>query len=227
MERRPVSLPKLARDLKIGECTVYRWLEKNILPAIENTNLVAGDFAAKLVRNWKRSCTQVEAGEHLGCSATTIGVMLANKELQGIEVPKGGKLRILLSSVEKARLIPRIIQPQDIKYPGRRGFARLTPKKAREVSHKWDSEAARKASRKRWGEGEVRLYKPKTTGAKELVQSRRLVTCEAAGRLLNKSPQQMERLFHQGNIRGLQVENEILLYLHSVEVYKSRMQIAS
>jgi excisionase family DNA binding protein len=69
---------------------------------------------------------------------------------------------VLLSSLEEAKRLPRVIAPDDIVFPERRGFARLSPEKCQEIARAGSQAArrvtwqtfnqttARAAARKRW-----------------------------------------------------------------------------
>ena len=121
-QRKAVTISRFAANLGAGEATAYRWARRGLLRVEKGK--IAGDAAQQCRRDWKRSCTQVKAAALLHVSPTTVGIMLSEGELNGLRM--FGKVRVLLSSVEDAKRRPRAIAPDDIVFPTRRGFARLS-----------------------------------------------------------------------------------------------------
>jgi predicted DNA-binding transcriptional regulator AlpA len=146
----PVALTVLAEYLGIGQGTAYRWAKKNIIPTYQGMCLmVEGKLAWQIMRDWNRSCTQMEAARFLGVSPSNIWDMVEAGILQTIKPFPKGKKRVLVDSLINALFLARRVKPEDVLYPDRTGFARLTPQKAAQISHRWDSREACAAQKKR------------------------------------------------------------------------------
>ncbi len=132
--RLPVSIPAMAQRLGVGESTVYKWVRRKLVPTTQGFFglQVPGVDAERIIDNWNKSCTQAEAADFLGVGNTTVNVMIAEGKLKSIELL--GKTRVLINSLIKALASRRLVRPEDVLYPNRRGFARLTPQKASELS---------------------------------------------------------------------------------------------
>jgi hypothetical protein len=180
-----VSIPDLATKLGIGECTAYRWAAKDLLERVDGSRLISGEFAAQLVKDWKRSCTQVEAGIRLSRSTSKVNEMLHTGELRGVEVPLGGKLRVLLSSIREAKNKPRAIKESDVVHPERRGFARLSREQALQFARRGRKSAL------------IRLVSERSKFG-----TKRLLTIEEAVILVDQPETRVRELVRLGKMGG-------------------------
>lgn len=134
--RRPaVTIPQLARILnrvnRVNLDTVYRWVEKGLLPLAISTRgkrIINRDIALNLFRDWKHTCRYTIAAKLLGAPEGSIRYFVRKKILISIKFLNSE--RIAISSINSAKnLIGK-----DIVNPDKIGFARYSREKIRELS---------------------------------------------------------------------------------------------
>ncbi|MDP3697540.1 MAG: hypothetical protein Q8R55_06020, partial [Candidatus Taylorbacteria bacterium] len=137
-KRRPaVTVPQLARVLKIKESVVYGWIKRGLLPVMhlrgynsKGNFIIKREDAVEIIHIRKRSCTPTKAAELLGICQNSIQYFMRKNIV--ISTKLMGLTRITLDSIGPAKEFVG----KDIVNPELKGFARYSPEKRREVFRK-------------------------------------------------------------------------------------------
>ena len=139
-KRRPaVTVTQLALALKISKCNIYRWVRNGLLSVIhlrsyhQKNKIIKREDAVQLLRDWRRSCTPTKASNLLGVSRNSAEHLIKKNILETIKLM--GLTRVMLSSIDSAKNFKNLTD-QDVIYPEKKGFAKYSREKIREISLK-------------------------------------------------------------------------------------------
>jgi hypothetical protein len=152
----------------------YQWAHKGWLQVVSEgrRKMVPGDYAARVIADWDRSCSRKEAAQLTGTTPDWIRHAIENKKVETITVLVFE--RVLRSEFEKIRRLWEESQ-KDVEFPEEWGLARYSSRKRHELAQR-----AHLVHRKRTGQKSTR---GPISQKERLASSRRLKRLHGAGRI--------------------------------------------
>lgn len=238
------SLPSLILEITgVGQSTLKAALDSGAAPSdkIDGIRMIPNEEVAKIKKDWTSSCRSIGAQRILSKSKDSIRRWKSNGRLPMITVL--GEQRVALSGLaktpeEKQRLKDYLCLEKK-KYLRRvNNGIKMYRKKKRAENAKKRTKLKERQSRERFRAKRLDLpYKPpprpKTVPVPDYTpsqvrvkgfESRRLTTCEEAAKATAKTSGKIKELFESGKIRGVVVDEQIFIYMVSVEALVTKLR---
>lgn len=237
------SLPNLLLQITgIGHHELKKVLDDGTVPAtlIDGTLMIPNEAVEAIRSEWNASCYNIAAQRILGKTKGTISRRVKNGKLSSIIVL--GRRRVVLKGLaktpEELERLRAYLRFEKKKYLGRKTAALKAYRKKRKLKAAKNRQRLKEQqSRERFRAKRMDLpyrpprsvpaiipdYTPVPVSVKGF-ESRRLTTCEEAGKATGKTAAQIQALFGSGSVRGEMVDDRIYVYITSVNALVTKLK---